>query len=49
MAAVHRVDVIVVGGGMVGAATALALAQADLDVAVVHREPPVPLAAADPS
>ncbi|MFP4251502.1 MAG: FAD-dependent oxidoreductase [Guyparkeria sp.] len=48
MAAVHRVDVIVVGGGMVGAATALALAQADLEVAVIEREPPAPLAGDDP-
>lgn len=33
-------DVIVVGGGMVGAATALGLAQAGLKVAVVEREAP---------
>jgi len=37
------VDVIIVGGGMVGASVALRLAQAGLEVAVVEREaPPVP-------
>ncbi|MFN2381711.1 MAG: FAD-dependent oxidoreductase [Guyparkeria sp.] len=48
MAAVRQVDVIVVGGGMVGAAAALALAQQDLEVAVVEREPPATLGGDDP-
>ena len=48
MAAAHQVDVIVVGGGMVGAATALALAKEDLEVALIEREPPAPLAGDDP-
>ncbi|WP_322521967.1 FAD-dependent oxidoreductase [Guyparkeria halophila] len=48
MAGVQQVDVIVVGGGMVGAAAALALAQQDLEVALIEREPPAPLGGDDP-
>lgn len=44
----HHADVIVVGGGMVGAATAVALAQQDLEVALIEREPPAPLGGDDP-
>ncbi|MCL7745441.1 FAD-dependent oxidoreductase [Guyparkeria hydrothermalis] len=48
MAAAHHADVIVVGGGMVGAAAALALARRDFEVVLVEREPPAPLAGDDP-
>lgn len=37
-----RYDVIVVGGGMVGAATALALAEAGMQVAIVEQRQPAP-------
>jgi ubiquinone biosynthesis UbiH/UbiF/VisC/COQ6 family hydroxylase len=38
-------DVIVIGGGLVGAAAALALARAELNVALVERRRPAPFAA----
>ncbi len=44
----HDADVIVVGGGMVGAATAVALAQQDLEVSLIELEPPAPLSGEDP-
>ncbi|MFO7808860.1 FAD-dependent oxidoreductase [Guyparkeria sp.] len=47
MSAVQQMDVIVVGGGMVGAAAALALAQEDLEVALIEREPPASLGSND--
>ena len=37
-----NVDVLVIGGGLVGAAAALALSRCGLDVAVVERQPPQP-------
>lgn len=43
-----RRDVVVVGGGVVGAACALALAQADLDVVLVEAAPPPSWSAATP-
>ena len=48
MGAVRHADVIVVGGGMVGAAAALALARRDYEVVLIEREPPTPLAGDDP-
>ena len=41
-------DAIVVGAGMVGAATALALARAGLKVALVERHPHAPPQSSDP-
>ncbi|WP_419722286.1 3-demethoxyubiquinol 3-hydroxylase [Rouxiella badensis] len=41
-------DVVVVGGGMVGAATALGFAQQGLNVAVIEDKAPQPFDAADP-
>ena len=48
MSAARHADVIVVGGGMVGAATALALARRDYEVVLIEREPPAPLGGDDP-
>ncbi|KTG16464.1 MULTISPECIES: FAD-dependent oxidoreductase [unclassified Guyparkeria] len=48
MSTARHADVIVVGGGMVGAAAALALARRDLEVMLVEREPPTPLGGEDP-
>ena len=39
-----RTEIVVIGGGMVGAAIALGLAQVGFDVAVVEQAPPPPLA-----
>ncbi|MDG4867296.1 FAD-dependent oxidoreductase [Guyparkeria sp. 1SP6A2] len=44
---VIRGQVVVVGGGMVGAAAALALARQDLDVVLVERDPPRSLSGSD--
>jgi len=44
----QRRDVVVVGGGVVGAACALSLAQLDLDVAVVEAREPAPWDVDDP-
>jgi len=43
----RHADVIVVGGGMVGAAAALALARRDREVILIEREPPAPLGGDD--
>jgi len=48
MGARRQADVIVVGGGMVGAAAALALSRRDLEVVLIEREPPAPLSGEDP-
>ena len=48
MAAPHQADVIVVGGGMVGAAAALSLARRDYEVVLIEREPPASLSGDDP-
>lgn len=45
---VQHADVIVVGGGMVGAAVALALARRDFEVMLVERNPPAALGGGDP-
>lgn len=44
----HRLDAVVVGGGVVGAACALALARQDLRVALVEGREPAPWSAAAP-
>ena len=48
MTALRHADVMVVGGGMVGDAAALALARRDYEVVLIEREPPAPLGGADP-
>ena len=48
MSAGRQADVIVVGGGMVGAAAALALARRDYEVVLIERDPPTPLGGDDP-
>ena len=44
----NRLDAVVVGGGVVGAACALALARQDLRVALVEGREPAPWSAATP-
>ena len=44
----HKSDVVVIGGGMVGAAAALGLAQAGFTVTVVENRTPRPFDASQP-